>query len=556
MTAISTPYTQADSRLLGQSRKGVPADDGFSIAHDRVRSGFMDASLMLGAVRRLTIPSGPLEGDRFGLHLQPFQSRFIARAFAAGTRQGFLSVPRGNAKSTLGAAIAAAAFLAPRYKAGGSGEVVLAAQSFSQARGIGRDSKAMIRGLLGADWFAATGRAGWLRVRDNAQTFELEDAATGSRLVARGAREDLLHGAKVALVVFDELGVGRGDAEQRFRTLTGALGKIEGARVLGLGTRPREEEHWYERLLSGGSARGAFPAEGRYVQVHAAAAKANIWHRRTWWRCNPLAACSEVLAAEIAGAAAEARDDPSAEADFRYAKLNQGFEAGVEDSNLLIGAARWRPVLTDELPPAVGPWVGGLDLGGTAALSALAALWPETGRVEVLVMAGSEPSPAVRGRRDGVGGAYVEAVRSGELLLSAGLLPRPDELLRAAVERWGLPAALAADRYRQGEVFDALNRAMLPEEFGLDLRGLGFLHANEDVRAFRRAVFEDRIAVSRGAKLLTRSVAGARTLSDPAGNVKLAVRSQAGRRKRHRDDAAVALVLACGLAARYRRAAA
>ena len=44
---------------------------------------------------------------------------------------------------------------------------------------------------------------------------------------------------------------------------------------------------------------------------------------------------------------------------------------------------------------------------------------------------------------------------------------------------------------------------------------------------------------------------GAVTVSDPAGNLKLAKGTQGGRRGRHKDDLAAASVLAVSIGARY-----
>ncbi len=108
-----------------------------------------------------------------------------------------------------------------------------------------------------------------------------------------------------------------------------------------------------------------------------------------------------------------------------------------------------------------------------------------------------------------------------------------------------------ADRWREGELRDALTAAGVPLA-SLELRGQGFKDGAEDVRAFRRACAEGR--VSPVTSLLLRSaMAEARTVSDPAGNEKLAKATQGGRRARARDDAAAAAILA--IAAGVRRPA-
>ena len=60
-------------------------------------------------------------------------------------------------------------------------------------------------------------------------------------------------------------------------------------------------------------------------------------------------------------------------------------------------------------------------------------------------------------------------------------------LLREAWERYGPPAAIAADRWRIKELADILNRIGLPR-CSLHERGQGFMDGGADVRDFRRAM--------------------------------------------------------------------
>ena len=72
---------------------------------------------------------------------------------------------------------------------------------------------------------------------------------------------------------------------------------------------------------------------------------------------------------------------------------------------------------------------------------------------------------------------------------------------------------------------------------------MGYRDGGEDVRLFRAAVTGDKVAPERSL-LLRAALTEARTVTDPAGNAKLAKGSQAGRRRRARDDAAAAAILA------------
>ena len=115
-------------------------------------------------------------------------------------------------------------------------------------------------------------------------------------------------------------------------------------------------------------------------------------------------------------------------------------------------------------------------------------------------------------------------------------------LMREALMRFGRPVAVAADRWREGDLRDALDGAGVPMA-ALSLRGQGYKDGGEDVRIFRRAII-DRRARPVESLLLRSAMAEARTVSDPAGNAKLAKGSPGGRRARARDDAAAAAILA------------
>ena len=70
----------------------------------------------------------------------------------------------------------------------------------------------------------------------------------------------------------------------------------------------------------------------------------------------------------------------------------------------------------------------------------------------------------------------------------------------------------------------------------LVVRGQGFKDGGEDVRDFRSACLGGGV-VPEVSLLLRGAMAEARTLTDPAGNSKLAKSTEGGRRRRARDDA-------------------
>ena len=138
-------------------------------------------------------------------------------------------------------------------------------------------------------------------------------------------------------------------------------------------------------------------------------------------------------------------------------------------------------------------------------------------------------------------GAIVGCWRGGELAILGEHVVPVSQLMELACERFGVPDAILCDRWRLGELYDAMGElgigaAVIP-------RGMGFKDGAEDVRRFRSALL-DRLLRPAPSLLLTQAMREATVMADPAGNEKLAKSTQGGRRRRARDDAAAAAILA------------
>lgn len=175
----------------------------------------------------------------------------------------------------------------------------------------------------------------------------------------------------------------------------------------------------------------------------------------------------------------------------------------------------------------------------------MAAFWPETGRLECIAAFPCEPTLEERGPRDGVGGLYRQCARRRELYPLGQRASDIPLLLGVALERFGAPALLVTDRWREAELRDALDQSGIPVA-PLELRGMGYQDGAEDVRAFRPAFATGQV-VPLPSLLLRSAMAEARTVTDPTGNAKLCKGSEGGRRMRARDDAAGILTLSAGV---------
>ena len=163
---------------------------------------------------------------------------------------------------------------------------------------------------------------------------------------------------------------------------------------------------------------------------------------RTWRKANPSLDHLPSLLVQLRDEAAKARVDPSMLAAFRALRLNQGVADELEA--MLLDAGTW-----ERIEGHVG-WEGrpvwGVDLGTSAAQSAVAAYWPQTGALAVVAAFPSVPTLHERGLADAVGRLYVECFERGELIQCGGAAVDVRALVLEAMGRFGAPSAVVADR--------------------------------------------------------------------------------------------------------------
>ncbi len=281
-------------------------------------------------------------------------------------------------------------------------------------------------------------------------------------------------------------------------------------------------DHYSDRLLDNAD----------YSQCHCARDTDPKFQRRTILRANPSLPYMPTLDARIKAEARDARTDPNLLAQFDALRLNLGTSDVVEDPGV------WEA--REGEAERAGEFVLGLDLGGAAAMTAAAAYWPDTGRLEAFAAFPKEPSLDVRGLRDGVSNAYVQMYQRGELIQVGTHTVDLRAFLDEILERWGKPRAIVADRYAEDRLRETLQNAGFPL-VGLILRGQGFRDGSEDVDRFRRHLLKGKVTPHKSL-LLRSAMSEARTIADPAGNEKLA-KSGEGKRIRGRDDAVAAGIL-------------
>ncbi len=486
------------------------------------------ASKAIQFIQSLRIPEGPKAGN--AVKLAPFQKDFVKGALDEAVNIAVLSVGRGNAKTALSSGIALGSLLGiwddqPKR------EVLIAARTRDQAR---------------IAWQFVAGFAASLPEEIQAQLIfrrsprleiEFEGDGGGHFLRAIAADGKSALGSAPTLVLMDERGhwpLDRGDDLEH--ALLSGLGK-RGGRSLIISTSAADDTHPFSRWIDD-------PQQGVYIQEHRPSPGLPVDDKESLLIANPgsqhgIGSSLEWLEATARRAAAQGGN---ALTSFRLYNRNERVSGETRD--LLLTVDEWLSCEVSELPARQGPLVIGIDLGGSASMSAASFYWPETGRLEAVGTFPCNPSLADRGAADGVSGRYVEMNERGELsTLGDKTVPVAAWLTEIMKLAQGENiAALTMDRYKQAELSEALDRAGITAP--VVWRGQGFRDGGEDCERFRRACF-DGLVKSKPSLLLRSAFADAVTLRDPSNNLKLAKARSKGR-----IDAASASVLAVAEGAR------
>ena len=447
----------------------------------------------------LKLAGGDHDGEPF--KVLPWERRFITGAFR-GPGDSALSVARGNGKSCVVAAIATAVVDPAGPLTGNRREVLCVASSFSQARVVFEDVLYFLRSA-GHD---LGDRKRW-RLQDSVNSATVEYKPTGARCRALGGDPRRAHGLRPFLALMDEPAQHEpGKTERMLAAVKTGLGKVPGSRLIALGTRPSNPQHWFTRMLDGGAA---------YSQTHAASANDPKFQFRTWLKANPSLEHLPSLLAEIRSEALDAKKDPAMLAAFDSLRLNLGTSDVVE--RVLLAAGTWERI--EGKGVRLGQYVLGVDLGGAAAMCAVAGFWPASGLLLARAAFPGTPDLIERGLRDGVERAYVDMAKRGELLT----------LGNHVVDLDGVPGRHPC-RVRRSILHcrgslarrSCCGKLWTKRRFHLATWlyvGKGFRDGGVDLDAFRRACLNGEV-MPEVSLLLRSAMREARSISDPAGNEK------------------------------------
>lgn len=486
------------------------------------------AEIAVRFLESLKIPQGPSAGNP--VTLAPFQKQFVTGAMADGIAAAVLSIGRGNAKTALSAGIALGALLGV-WDNQRQREVLIAARTREQ----GKVAWDFVAGFTESLPLEIKRRLIYRRAPRLEIEYEDKNGRHLLRVLAADGKSVL--GSAPTLCLLDERGhwpLEKGDELEA--ALLSGLGK-RGGRALIISTSAADDTHPFSRWIDD-------PLPGTYVQEHRPAPGLPADDVPSLLIANPgaehgIGSSLEWLQATAGRAIARGGSSLSS---FRLYNRNERISDESRDS--LITPDEWMACEVSELPPREGQVVVGIDLGGSASMTAAAFYWPDTGRLECIGTFPSRPSLLDRGQVDSVGDRYVQMHDRGELtVLGDKTVPVSAWLIEVMAHVQGQSiAAITMDRYKQSELGEALDAAGIRAPMAW--RGQGFRDGGEDCERFRRATFDGKVKAL-PSLLLRSAFADAVCLRDPANNLKLAKARSNGR-----IDAAAATVLAVAEGAR------
>lgn len=500
-------------------------------AHPWELPGLTRGERVVAFIESLPVTKGFGAGET--ICLEPFQRDWLLSIYADGpdqlrqVRTALLSVARGNGKTVLCAGLALAHLIGPEAEP--RGECYSAAATKEQSA------------LIFAEMDAIIMATPWMAQRLNVKAFhkEITDHQTGSIYRALASDGKSVHGLASSFVVCDELAQWK--RRELFDVLRTSMGKREQPLLLVIGTQSPHAENVMSELVDYAARieSGEIEDKSFHGAVYAVPEDLDAFDPANWKLANPALGVFR-SERELAEEAERAKRMPTFEPAFRNLYLNQRVDAEPKAINPAEWALCGDPV--DRKALAGRKCFAGLDLSSTRDLSALVLYFPDDDGQVLLHAWCPKDNMAEREENDRV--PY-------RLWAQQGLIePTPGK----AIDKRFIAARLAQIGQEfdlQGVAFDRWGvndlRVILNGE-GVNLplveMGQGYRDMGPAVDAFETALLSGKLR--HGMNPLLRWSAGNLVFEmDPAG-----LRKPSKNRSIDRIDPMVALIMACGLAAR------
>jgi len=515
-----------------RQRKAAEAWQDDATAHPWEADGLSRAGRVLAFLEALQVTKGFGAGEP--LRLLPFQRDWIEAIYADGddgqraVRTGLLSVARGNGKTVVVAGLTLAHLIGPECEP--RGECYSAAATKEQASLIFAEMEAFI---MAAPWMAA---------RLNVKRFHkmIEDSETGSIYRALASDGPAAHGLAASFVACDELAQWK--RRELFDVLRTSMGKRAAPLLVAIGTQSPKPDNIMSELVdyAGRVASGEIEDLGFHGALYAIPDDLDAYDPANWHLANPALGVFR-SEAEMRSEADRARRMPT----FEPAFMNLYCNRRVDSEPKAINPAEWEAAggALDLDKLAGRPCYAGLDLGSTRDLCALVLYFPDDDGAVLPFFWCPKDNLAEREEVDRVPyrtwakQGFIEAT-PGKAVDKRAIAHRLAEIMAGfdvqgiAYDRWG---------------FADLQKILDGEGVKLPLVewGQGYASMGPAIDAFETALLSGEMRHAMH-PVLRWNAGNAVFETDPAGN-----RKPAKNRSIDRIDGLVALIMACGLAARH-----
>ena len=490
------------------------------------------ADRIIQFIECLTITAGPDGGKPF--RLREWQKKIIRSIYdpqhpdgRRKVRTAVLSMGRKNGKTELAAALILAHLIGPEAEL--NGQIYSAAADRYQAALVYQAAANMVR----ADPVLESK----INIIESVKRLVCYD--NGSFYAALSSESRSKHGFNPTLVIVDEA------AQLRDRRLFDVLQTSQGARAeplfLVISTLASDPNHVLSELVNYGEQvnDGTITDDTFKAFIFQAPLDADPWDEKNWYLANPALGDFRSLE-EMRTSAEQAKRLPAREPSFRNLYLNQPVDAETRFISSVDWNACAEPVDLDAL--AGRTCFGGLDLGSTQDLTALALIFPdESGGFDALCWFWL-PADAIHDRaiRDRV--PYDVWTRQGFIETTEGRAINKAWIAQKLAElssRYDIQG-IAYDRWR----IEDLKVALADQGIDLPLTpwGQGFKDMGPAVDALETHILR-RTLRHGGNPVLTWNCANAVVVTDPAGARKIAKDKSTDR-----VDGLVALAMGIGLA--------
>ena len=474
--ALSDAQRQAKWRKRHPARSRVAAREGQQKRRDAAKEATKSpiiswpdppaepgAALCAWSPGALIVPPGhPAAGSRF--ELPEYLAAFFVDALAVDTHEAALIIARKNAKSAGVAALLLAFLVGPLRREGWRcGVASLSREKAGELRSQ-VEAIALASGLQGVEF--------WKRGAPSITT-------EGGSIDILSADKNAGAASSYDLAIVDEIGL---------------LGEKDRPLVNSMRSSVSAKRGKFLSLSVWGD--GPFCGEivkrrddpGVAVHLHQPPEDCALDDEAAWHAANPGLAAGIKSIDYMRAEARRVLTTTADQASFRALDLNL---PGSPSREMVCSPDDWSActVPQEKLPARSGACFIGFDAGGSSSMTAAAAYWPETKRLEIYAAFPANPGLDERGQADGVGGIYSQAHARGELQVYAGrVTPVGAFLLHLAAALEGAEiAGAASDQYRRAEVQQALEAESLSWPWSWRRMGSGPT-GSSDVRAFQRLI--------------------------------------------------------------------